>query len=249
MTLLRFRADGLALLAFFILVLALAEAHECAHILTARAICGGWGSRDFSVWTMHEGCAAYPLVVLATFVGPVLTFATIWLGAWLTHTTEQRERALGLALIFAPLPFARIFTAATGHGDEVSGFTVLFGNQKGAWAAGLAMVLLFSLYPLVHAYRTLEPKRRMLLFAGLLLVPMVVHGVVVHNLMNQLLASGVLASGGLLGAPVLINLWQVLVFGGAAITTRGVSGLFVADTVERVESRAATVTRGSLFRG
>jgi hypothetical protein len=224
----RLRADGAALFAFLILVLALAEAHECAHIFTARAICGGWGARDFSLWATRDGCAAdHPLIALATFAGPMLTYAVIWIGASLTaRAGDQCNRAPGLALIFAPLPFARIFTAISGHGDEVSGFTGIFGDHRAGWAAGLAAVLLLSVFPLAQAHRCLVPERRILIFSGLLLVPMLVHGAVVHGAMSRLLASGFFARDGIFGSPTLINVWQAAVLTGAILTGRKSARLF-----------------------
>lgn len=225
---LRFRANGAALFSFFILVLALAEAHECAHIFAARVVCGGWGARNFSVWTTRKGCAQnHPLIVLATFAGPLFTFAMIWLGTWLLiKPRKQSLRALGIALIFAPLPLARIITAATGHGDEVSGFTMLLNGQKTGWAVGLASILLLSLYPVVKAYRSLAPPRRILVFGGLLLIPMLAHGLTTHSMLNSLLAKGVFDENGILGAPVLVNVWQVLVFAAAVVCGRQASRVF-----------------------
>jgi hypothetical protein len=228
---LRFRANGPALFSFFIMVLALAEAHECAHIFAARAVCGAWGTRNFSVWTTREGCAEnHPLIVLATFAGPLFTFAMIWLGTWLViKATKQSLRALGVALIFAPLPFARIITAATGHGDEVSGFTTLLKGHKNGWAVGLTSILLLSLYPVLKAYRSLAPPRRLLVFGGLLLLPMLVHGLTTHSMLNGLLVKGVLDESGMLGAPVLVNVWQVLVFAAAVVCGRQASRVFATD--------------------
>jgi hypothetical protein len=228
---LRFRANGPALFSFFIMVLALAEAHECAHIFGARAVCGAWGTRNFSVWTTREGCAEnHPLIVLAIFAGPLFTFAMIWLGTWIViKPTRQSLRALGIALIFAPLPFARIVTAATGHGDEVSGFTMLLNDHRIGWAVGLASILLLSLYPVLKAYRSLAPPRRLLVFGGLLLLPMLAHGLTTHSMLNGLLVKGVLDESGMLGAPVLVNVWQVLVFAAAVVCGRQASRVFATD--------------------
>jgi hypothetical protein len=221
----RFRGGAKALFALLFLVLALAEAHELAHIATGRELCGGWGVRDFSVWTTREGCGERQL--LATFAGPLFTYAVIWMGTWmLMKGRSEGVRAFGLTAIFAAMPFARIFTAVTGHGDEVSGLSAALGDHRVGWAAGLSAVVMLLWYPLMQAYGSLVRQRRLAVFCGLLAGPMLVHGVIVHGVMNHLLARGVMAREGWLGSPVLVNVWQVVVVAGAAALAVDAPGLF-----------------------
>jgi hypothetical protein len=223
----RVRPSAGTLFAFFVVVLALAEAHECAHILTARIVCGGWGVRDFSVWSTAEGCSDHPFVLLATFAGPLFTYAVMWASIWmLRREGPDSQRSIGIVLIFGALPFARVFTAITGHGDEVSGFTELTGNHWTGWMIGLASVFLLSVYPLACAYRKLAPERRPLVFCALLIMPILLHGLVIHGAMNSLLRNKVWSANGCLGSPWLVNVWQVVLLVSSLAFWRRANELF-----------------------
>jgi hypothetical protein len=98
--------------AFSFLILAVHEAHELAHVLAGRLACGLWAERDFNAWWFTGACPS----IVPTMAGPLFSYALMFLGAALALRT--RHRFLGLAVLFAANPFARIFTAAMGGGDE-----------------------------------------------------------------------------------------------------------------------------------
>lgn len=211
-------------LAFVALMFVMHEAHEIAHTTVARLICGCWGERDFNVWGICAGCAeAHPWVVLSTFAGPLFTFALLGVGAALLKPAHpDRQKSLGLALVFANMPFARILTATLGGGDEVFGLTKLLHNHALAWAIGLPAILLLCAVPLYRAFRTIDNRARVALFLLFFLAPVALDLVVVLGGLNSLLAKGVLSQYWLLGSPVLVTAWTALVTATFFLTRRGI---------------------------
>ena len=91
------------LLAFAALVLVSSELHEQAHITVGRLVCGCYGPRDFNVWTTGTPCANPSLTVLASIAGPIFSYSLMATGVWLLARGEDARRAVGWALVFAPL--------------------------------------------------------------------------------------------------------------------------------------------------
>ena len=203
----RVQASPKYLAAFAALTLVLSELHEQAHITLGRIVCGGYGPRDFNVWTTCEGCCRPSLAFLSSIGGPAFSYAVMAVGLWLLRHSSPTRRALGLALVFGPLPFARIFTALTGGGDEITLLRALFGDDLGRpalWAIGAAIVAALCVPPLVVAFRSLESKGRGPVFPSFLLGPMLFSFVWSHKLMNGVLDAGVLDRVVILGTPTLI---------------------------------------------
>ena len=199
--------------AFILLMFLLHETHEIVHTTIGRAICGCWGFRDFNVWNLCEGCIEQkPYAIIATFAGPIYTFALVWLGYWwLTKSTSQTKKSFGLALIFGNMPFARILGALLGGGDEVFGLKNILLNPSLAWALGLVFVLLCSIPPLVVAFRTIGNKNRWWWFLGFLILPFVIDLIVVVGILNTVMNAGVLSQTWILGSPFLVTVWTLLV--------------------------------------
>jgi hypothetical protein len=102
------------------------ELHEQAHIITGRILCGGWATRDFNVWKLCDSCSLL-YSVAATFVGPIFTFAMLWLGRyWLKYGRSFETRSLGFVFIFGNMPFGRIYMAALRPRTMI----YIFGNCK-----------------------------------------------------------------------------------------------------------------------
>ena len=197
-----------AVIAFIALLFLMHEAHEMVHTAVGRMICGCWGQRDFNVWSLCEGCMEkYPVAVWATFAGPLFTFTMIWMGVYFLSSANTAWRSLGFALIFANIPFARIFTAAMDKGDEVYGLNRLLHQHQLSWVLGLTIVLLFTAYPLWKVYKAINNKNRVGYFILFLLSPMMLDMIIVFGLMNTLLRNGVLSSDWILGAPVIVTLF------------------------------------------
>jgi hypothetical protein len=201
--------------ALYALTLLMCEAHEQAHIQIGRMICGCYGERDFSLWATCEACGAEHLAPIASLAGPLFTYTVIWLGSWLVATAgSARRQAIGISLIFAPLPFARIFTALMGGGDEV---TFLRSLSAGAWGTATprvvaaAVVLLACAPPIAIAWSRIAGRRRLVWIAALCLVPMLAQGAYVRLVLNRILAAGTLATPVIAGTPALIVVHTVAI--------------------------------------
>ncbi len=216
--------------AFLALLFVLGEAHEIVHTGVGRLLCGCWGPRDFNVWGLCEGCSEdVSFTILATIVGPVFTFGLIWWGfALMSTNTSAAQKSLGFCLVFGNMPFARIFTAAMGAGDEVYSLRQIFADGAEStplWMLGLAIVVALSAPPLYRGFRVLSSRWRWATFLGFLLVPFVIYLLVVLGLMNTMLEQGLLAQDGLIGSPVLLNVWTVFWVGLLAATGTELSSL------------------------
>ena len=206
------------------LLLVIHEAHELAHTAAGRILCGAWGPRDFNTWALPEGCTTW----LPTLAGPVLSFMVMWAG-WLVLRNRPARWPLGVALVLMANPLGRLFTAAMGGGDEGVLVRQWFGLPRGALATILAFVLVAALCwpPLAAAWRSLEVKRRLPVYFGLLILPMLVTGLLLFMLGNQMLRQGLLALPLIAGTAPLV--WLVtlaavvalVAFRGALATPSG----------------------------
>jgi hypothetical protein len=107
---------------FFALNMIMGELHEQAHITTGFLVCGCYGPRDFNVWSTCDQCAHPSLAILATLAGPLFSCTLMWLGAiFFCKSNNKLKQSFGFSLVFANLPFARIFTALNGWGRRESG--------------------------------------------------------------------------------------------------------------------------------
>jgi len=219
------------LVAFLALCFLMFETHEFAHIVTGRMICGGWGFRDFNVWGLRDGCGeAHPIAVLATFAGPIWSYALMWLGARLLSRGAAAARCVGFSLVFANLPLARIVTAATGSGDEIFGLRELFeapdeSNRHQLWLIGGVAILLLTVPPLFAAYKALDTCKRVLVFGGWLVLPMLAGFTTIFGILNPLMGLGMLDDTGFCGSPVLVNVWTALVVVFFALTCQRLTTL------------------------
>lgn len=112
----------------------------------------------------------------------------------------------GSALIFAPLPFARIFTAMMGRGDETTFVRAMVGDDASGGAAvfGAGIVLTFRVPPIAIAWNRLVRIGRAHWIVGLCVLPMVARGLYVRLLLNRILSSGYLSTPIVGGSPLLI---------------------------------------------
>jgi hypothetical protein len=205
------------LLVFLFLFFLMHELHELAHIFTGRIICGCWGTRDFNVWNLCNDCEKLkPYAVIATFAGPSFTFVMLWIGRfWLKYGQSTQLRSLGIALIFGNMQFGRMYMAATGSGDEITGMRTLFLNpdHSNSQLIKIITVIIVSLIcipPLITAYRAIGNKSKILLYSSLIIVPLISDTVVILILLNTLLQKGLLIRVWIIGTPLLVSLWFVL---------------------------------------
>jgi hypothetical protein len=199
--------------AFLALLFVMHEAHEIAHTTIGRLLCGCWGQRDFNVWGLCESCVvSEDIGFIATMAGPLFSFIMMWWGASMLKTSNSNTRkSLGYGLIFANMPFARILTAvAMGGGDEVYTLRHFLDNDTLAWVLGSVAILAICAFPLYKAYTAIS-RRRLPWFLLFFILPLFIDLVVVLLGLNTLLEHGVLAEYWVLGSPMIVTLWTVLV--------------------------------------
>ena len=206
------------LVALLPLIVLAHEGHELAHTLGGRLICGRWATRDFSVWAI-DGCSSW----WPTLLGPLFSYLLMAVGAALALRGRHPARWVGLALVFAANPLARVVTAATGRGDELLVARALAGVDGVAPPAlylfnllvvlGLAGVVIRGAW---HGMRGV--RRRGPWFAVLLFVAMAVTGPGT-GFFNHLLRAGLLDQP-VLGAPLLVHVVTGTAVIAALVTAR-----------------------------
>jgi hypothetical protein len=204
--------------AYSFLLLTIHEAHELAHAVTGKIVCDEWPLRDFNAWRFAGGCTSW----LPTLAGPLFSYALMLAGAILA--SKSASRWTGVALLFAANPFARIFTAAVGGGDEMVVASRLAGTATRTPALR-AMVLLVVLAicgsAVVAGWRAMSAlPRRAVWFAFVLLWPMIMTGVLLFVIGNRLLRAGVLAEPAIAGTPPLVWIASTAFLVGATVTLR-----------------------------
>ena len=195
--------SGRWFVAYSFLLLAVHEAHELAHAAVGRIICGEWPVRDFNAWHFTRECASW----LPTAAGPVFSYALMLIGALMI---AKGSRWTGVAVLFAANPFARIFTAVMGGGDEmVMGQRIadLPSRTPTLRIVVAAIVVALCGAAVVAGWRGMAGlRRRGLWFAIVLLWPMVLTGVALFVVGNRLLRANVLSSPVIAGTPLLVIL-------------------------------------------
>lgn len=203
------------LLTFIFFFFLMHELHELAHIITGRIICGCWGTRDFNVWDLCKGCDLKPQAVIAIFAGPLFTFTMLWIGRyWLKHGRSVQHRSLGLIFILGNMQFGRIYMAATGSGDEITGFRTLFLNPDHSnllliRIITVTIVSVICVPPLITAYKSIANKRKILLYAAFIILPLVLDTIIILIFLNGILEKGTLNQVWIMGTPLLVTLWFI----------------------------------------
>lgn len=174
--------------------------HEQAHIQTGYLLYGAYGPRNFNVWQTADSDGYRWLASLA---GPLLSYAAMWTGLWMS----RRYPGPGIALLFAGLPFARTLTAIVGGGDEK--VILLFFSGGGALdpiqRLGLPLVVLvLAGLPVALALRRFRiPLVHLLL---LLFLPLFMEFPLTHIAYNKLLERGIGSEVLFGGTPWLIQI-------------------------------------------
>ncbi len=197
-------------LTFLALTFVMHEIHEIVHTSIGRLICGCWGQRDFNAWGLCDGCETNSYAILSTLAGPVFTFMMIWYGSFLLHK-DNKQKAFGFSLIFANIPFGRLFNPIFGGGDEVVVVNSLADNWNLSRIIVLILIILIVAYPLIKAYKLIENRNKIGWFLMFLLLPFVIDILIVLLGMNTLLVLGLLNSYWILGSPVLVTVWTITV--------------------------------------
>jgi hypothetical protein len=200
------------LFAFFLFALLMGEAHEIAHFITGKIICGCWPtSRDFNSWQICD-C---DLGFVATSAGPILSMTLAWIGIFLLRSSSSLKQSFGFALIWSNVPQARIMTVLMGGGDEKVVMRVLTAGTSlepyYKWIAVL-IVLIMALPPIIASFRAVQNKRGWLYNIGFMILPLIVIGAYGFLFLNTLLKKGFLQEVGMMGTPIFITLHTLLAF-------------------------------------
>jgi hypothetical protein len=224
------------ILAFLALLFVCHELHELIHTVVGYVLCGCWGERDFRGW---EVCAACPPTVNTTWItlaGPLLSYFLMWVAFFLMDAKRSVwQKAFGWALFFATLPLGRLLPVLDREGDESVITRNVFDQVSMtvvSWGTELTIVFLLIVPVAVRAWRVLEPKKRGWVFTGFLIFPLLAETVLMNQAANRLLHGGVLAGNGILGSPLLVNVWNAGWLLVLALTFRQLYQLLVPSAGE-----------------
>jgi hypothetical protein len=205
------------LFAFFLFAMLMGEAHEVAHFIVGKIVCGCWPEhRDFNAWKICQSCKdSNPNWYWPTAAGPTFSMALAWVGMFLLKNNDAKKQSLGFALIWANVPQARLMTVFMGGGDE----TVVMRNLTMGtefelhfrWLA-YAVVIIMALPPIIVSFRAVKNKFGWLYNVGFMVLPLLVIGSYGFVFLNGLLEKGFLAEVWIMGTPLFITLHTALVF-------------------------------------
>lgn len=202
------------IIAFLLLTIVMLELHEIFHIMVGRLICGCWGSRDFNVWSLCEGCdKTSSLSWLATLAGPVFSFSMMWLGILLLSSPNPHKKAVGFSLIFANIPFGRITEVMKGAGDEMivaKHFLKSDFSMTHIIFICSGLILILGLPPIIKAFRVLKNKYSWIYIIGFMTLPIAFILIYILIGMNSILSHGFLSNIGIMGTPLLITIHTII---------------------------------------
>jgi len=158
----------------------------------------------------------------------------MWLGAiWFSRSSNISRRALGFSIVFANLPFARLFTALIGGGDEKVVLQQLPGMDLSSLYPKIAAVLIVGLLaipPVVWLYRNLANKMRGWIIAAFLVLPLI-YGMLYHHMfLNYLLHKGIGAGITIMGTPDIIIIHTLVMLLMVLLFRKALTNAFASTT-------------------
>lgn len=181
-------------LAFMAFVFLFGQLHELAHLIAAYIICGYPGSQlDFNLWTLCGDCQTNPNGYIATIFGPVFSYLMMWVGYIILRSSDKKYWGLAFVLILGNLPFARIFTAAMGGGDETTVLKILLSGEP-VWIIkiiGFLLVTILAFPPIYMSCKRQTNKHRLLHTVVFCVAPMLIMMPYEFILLGKLLKTGV----------------------------------------------------------
>ena len=163
-------------IALYCLTMLYASLHELVHHFAGFVVCGDWGYKTFN--SFSTACEHLPKTYIATYAGPVFSFAMMYVGMnYLKPTASTLKKHLGFALIFAQMPAQRMMGPILGFNDELYATTKLFGsNAMNAWVVGI-IIFAICIPPLIKAFKAIQNQNRVLWFLlYFLLLPYILFG-------------------------------------------------------------------------
>lgn len=199
------------LVAFFLFAMFMGEAHEIAHFVIGKIICGCWPEyRDFNAWRICQSCkASNPNWYWPTAAGPIFSMTLAWTGMFMLKDNQSGKQSLGFFLIWANVPQARIMTVFMDGGDEMlvlRNLTMNTSAESYFRYLAYAVVLIMALPPIVASFRAIRNQRRWLYNLGFMILPLVIIGAYGFVFLNELLERGLLSEVWIMGTPLFITL-------------------------------------------
>ncbi len=208
-------------MAFYCMVMLYASLHELVHHFVGSAICGDWGYKTFNYF--KTTCSDdQKQKYIATFAGPVFTFAIMWIGAWMLRKKEATEytKQIGFALIFAQLPLQRMIMPFFELNDEYYAAVKIWGRSDELMWIVAGIIWLICVPPLIEAYKAIENKRKWLWFIFYFtLFPYILWGPIFGGLEYLLVNKGVL-SGTFIGIAYLFIINEIVTIIGYIYTKK-----------------------------
>jgi hypothetical protein len=197
------------LLAFLALTILCGTSHEFVHHFTGAALCGGFGVKTFNSYSLVPGCGGWPEIV-ANLAGPAFTFGLMWWAASLLLSPDEKNRRLGLALIFANFPINRLIFVIFRSNDEYWSAYQMFGGSDFVHVVTVLLVWMVALPPVVLGYLTIANSPRWAWFLALFILPFAfVLGFVGFLELYLLIKKHVLATT-IVGVPWLIVVTEII---------------------------------------
>lgn len=162
------------MIAFFLLLFLLMQAHQLLHHTIGEILCGQVGYLTFDRHSYAEELSQSDIVV-ATIPGPLVNYVAMWIGLFLLRS--GRYTLLGFSLIFASMPLGR-FLATQGGDEHQFGLWIsqLFGlDEKYALIIGLLVVFLITVPPLIVAHKSIGNRQKLRIFLAFLFLPVALY--------------------------------------------------------------------------
>ncbi len=145
------------LIAFYFIIMLYASLHELVHHFVGYFICGDWGYKTFNYFS--TACEKEKITYLATYMGPVFSFAMMWVGRFFlikkTHVSALTSH-WAFALIFAQLPLQRMICPFFKMNDEYFASANLFGDGPIVYWTVIILIWIVCTPPLITAYRSIS---------------------------------------------------------------------------------------------
>ncbi len=201
-------------LAFYCLIMLYSSLHELIHHFFGYIVCGEWGYKTFNYFS--TACEATDITYLATYAGPVFSFAMMWIGAYLLNqkNTSIYKRQFAFALIFAQMPLQRMVMCFFKMNDEYYASSKLFGQTEMVYWTVIVIVWICCVPPLIKAYKVIQNKNKITWFLFYaFLFPYILWGPV-FVLLEYLLVNKHIMDGTIIGIANLFILNEVITIAG-----------------------------------
>lgn len=149
------------LIAFYFLIMLYASLHELVHHFVGYFICGDWGYKTFNYFS--TACEKEKITYLATYAGPVFSFAMMWVGRYFLLKKSDSyalTNQWAFALLFAQLPLQRMICPFFRMNDEYFASANLFGDGPLLYWTVILVIWIVCIPPLITAYKAIENENK-----------------------------------------------------------------------------------------